>query len=268
MKWARIKRLLKSWAWKLLPHADLRLRTRGGLWLDIRDQGAWGCLEEVFLGAAYEPFFRHLGQVRGWLDLGCNVGFFSLALLDRLRQQAPSAPCPRVLMADANEHCVAMARRALESNNLSGRWDCRHVVVGPPGESVSFAQFRFSVHSSIFPTQRGEKNYRYPTTDLPALFNSLAPEIDLLKLDIEGAERFVFELPDPLLGRFHYGLCEWHAPHFKGGALRDWIEKHQLELLEMRSQTAEGYDSSRGHTWDSPVGIALWRNPACPRLPR
>lgn len=262
-----MKRLLKSWAWKLIPHADLRLRTRGGVSLEIADQGAWGCLEEVFLGAAYEPFFKHLGEVRGWLDLGCNVGFFSFALLDSILQQNPSASRPRVVMGDANEHCVAMARRGIERNDLSQTWKCRHVVVGPPGETVSFAQFRFSVHSGIFSAQRGEKNYRYPTTDFPALIGSLAPETDLLKLDIEGAERFVFDLHSDLLGRFRYGLCEWHAPHFPGKALRQWIEGHKLELLEMRSQTAEGYDSVRGHTWESPVGIALWRNPACSSLP-
>jgi len=244
-----------------MPYADLRLRTRGGLWLDIRDQGGWGCLQEVFLGAAYEPFFRHLGDVRGWVDLGCNVGFFSLALLESLRQRDPSS-APAALLGDANESCVAMARRAVEQNNLSSRWECRHVVVGPPGQTVSFAQFKFSVHSGIFSAQPGEKNYNYPTTDLPALLKGLGPEVDLLKLDIEGAERFVFDQHSDLLGRFRYGLCEWHAPHFSGSALRRWIEEHQLEILEMRSQTAEGYDAARGHTWESPVGIALWRNPS------
>jgi len=262
-----VKRLLKSWAWKLLPRAELRLRTRGGLRLDIADQGAWGCLEEVFLGAAYEPFFRHLHDVRGWVDLGCNVGFFSLALWDSILQRNPNAPLPRVLMGDANEHCLTMVRRALDNNQLSGPWNCRHIVVGPPGETVSFAQFRFSVHSGIFSAQRGEKNYRYPTTDLPSLLSGLGPEMDLLKLDVEGAERFIFELHPHLLGRFRFGLCEWHAPHFPGNSLRQWIKTHKLELLEMRSQTAEGYDSARGHTWDSPVGMALWRNPSCPSLP-
>ncbi len=262
-----MKRLLKSWAWKLIPYADLQLRTRGGLWLEVQDQGAWGCLEEVFLGGAYEPFYRHLGQVRGWLDLGCNVGFFSLGLLDYLLRQNPSLTRPPALLADANEYCVARARRAVERNNLAGRWQCQHVVVGPPGQTVSFAQFRFSTHSGIFSAQRGEKTYRYRTTDLPALFHSLGPEIDLLKLDIEGAERFVFDLHSPLLGRFRYGLCEWHGPHFDGGTLRRWIDGHELELLEMRSQTAEGYDAARGHTWESPVGLALWRNPFWPQFP-
>ena len=262
-----MKRLLKSWAWKLLPHADLRLRTRGGLWLNIADQGAWGCLEEVFVGGAYEPFFRHLNGIRGWVDLGCNVGFFSLALWDSMLQKNPSASPPKVLMGDANEHCLKMVRAGLQGNGLERRWACRHVVVGPPGETVSFAQFRFSVHSGIFSAQKGEKNYRYPTTDLPLLLSDLGPELDLLKLDVEGAERFVFELHPDLLAGFRFGLCEWHAPHFPGKAFRNWIEKNKLELLEMRSQTAEGYDAGRGHTWDSPVGIALWRNPACPKFP-
>lgn len=214
----------------------------------------------------YQPFFRHLGDVRGWLDLGCNVGFFSLALWDSILQKNPSAARPRVLLGDANEYCVAIARRAVETNNLSPGWDCRHIVIGPPNQTVTFAQFKFSVHSSIFSTQRGQRNHRYPTTDLPELFESLAPEIDLLKLDIEGAEQFVFALPDQLLGRFRYGLCEWHSPHFTGQDLRTWINRHKLELLEMKSQSAEGYDAAHGDSWESPVGITLWRNPAYPRL--
>ncbi len=256
-----MKRLLKSWAWKLFPYAGLELKTRSGLLLQIRERGAWGCLEEVFVSGAYDPFFQHLGLVNGWLDLGCNVGFFSLGLLDYLRATGRPGAEPRALLVDANELCVATARQAVAQNNLTQRWSTRHAVVGPPGETVRFAQFRFSIHSGIFSAQRGEKTLVYPTVDLPALIGGLPREIDFLKVDIEGAERFVFDLPKGMLDRFRYILCEWHSPHFSGPELRRWIEHNGMELLVMRSQAAEGYDLSRGHSWDSPVGMALWQNP-------
>jgi FkbM family methyltransferase len=262
-----VKRLLKSLAWKLIPYAGLQLTTPGGLRLPICDQGGWGCLEEVFVAGVYEPFFRHLAGVKGWVDLGCNVGFFSLGLLDYIVRQRPSAPRPRALLGDANEHCLTLARRALDLNGLREAWDCRHVVVGPPGTIVMFSQFKFSVHSSIFSRQRGEKTFRYPTTDLTSLLTGPGDAFDLVKLDVEGAERFVFEHHSELLRRFRFGLCEWHAPHFDGAALRDWLTGHDLELCEMRSQFAEGYDRTRGHTWNSPVGMALWHNPSSPSFP-
>lgn len=256
-----MSRLFKSLAWKCLPGAELQLRTQAGLRLEIRDKGAWAALEEIFVARIYEPFFRHLNGITGWVDLGCNVGFFSLGLLDYLKRQHAADPLPRALLGDANTHCVAMARRMVQTNRLASVWDCRHVVVGPPGEVVTFSQFKLSLHSGIFSPQRGEKTFRYRTTDLPALLSGWDGACNLIKLDIEGAERCVFENHSELMAGFQYGLCEWHAPHFLGSSLREWIRNHKLELLEMKSQPVEGYDSSLGDSWDSPVGTALWRNP-------
>ncbi|MFO1515049.1 MAG: FkbM family methyltransferase, partial [Verrucomicrobiota bacterium] len=213
------KRLLKSIAWKMLPWAGLELNTHSGLKLPVRDAGEWGCLGEVFVARAYEPFWKYLATVRGWVDLGCNAGFFSFALLDQLRLgQSPGNSS--AFLGDANEHCVAQTLRSIQQNGLADCWHCRHVVVGPTGQTVNFAQFKFSVHSGIFSKQRGEKNFRYQTTDLTQLEDHFQGRYDLLKIDIEGAELFLFQDYGDWLKRFRYGLCEWHAPHFDGAALQ------------------------------------------------
>jgi FkbM family methyltransferase len=258
-----LKRLLKSIAWKLLPCAGLEARTPAGLRLPVRDKGEWGCLDEIFVGRAYEPFCPHLQGVRGWVDLGCNVGFFSLGLLDALARHASGTPpATTAFLGDANETCVGLASETIRRNGLAPAWRCEHVVIGPPGETVSFAQFKFSIHSNIFARQRGERTFRYRTTDFPALMGRLCGVFDLIKIDVEGAEMFLFKHHGDWLRKFGYGLCEWHAPQFEGAALRVAVRALGFEVLEMRSQPAEGYDVSRGHSWESPVGMALWRNPS------
>jgi len=110
----------------------------------------------------------------------------------------------------------------------------------------------------VFPDQRGEKVFRYTATDLAALLRAHEGVFDLIKVDIEGAEVFLFRHYADLLRQFRFGLCEWHAPQFPGSALKDHIAKLGGQVLEMRSQ-AKGHDPSRGHSWDSPLGTALWR---------
>jgi FkbM family methyltransferase len=255
------RRLLKSIAWKMLPWAELELNTLSGLKLPIRNQGEWGCLGEIFVSRAYEPFWKYLAEVRGWVDLGCNAGFFSFALMDQLRQRNGFHDFS-VFLADANEHCVAQTRQAIKQNGLDQRWECRHVVVGPPGATVEFSQFKFSVHSSIFSRQKGEKTCRYLATDLAGLAACFQARTDLIKIDIEGAEMFLFENHPQLLKRFRYGLCEWHAPHFDGAALQRHLNQLGFRVLEFRSQPAEGFDLRKGHSWASPIGMALWENSA------
>ena len=71
---------MESIAWRLLPYAGLEAHTPGGLRVNINDKGQWGCLNEIFVARTYEPYWPELRKVRGWVDLGCNTGFFSLAL--------------------------------------------------------------------------------------------------------------------------------------------------------------------------------------------
>jgi FkbM family methyltransferase len=252
---------MQSVAWKMLPYACLEARTPGGLRVAVADKGQWGCLDEIFIGRVYEPFWPALREVRAWVDLGCNAGFFSLALQDFLnRDGTGNQKITKAFLGDASEACVAQARESIQRNGLAGQWACEHVVIGPPGETVSFSQFKFSVHSNIFGAQRGERTFRYLATDFPALMSRLSEVNDLIKIDIEGAELFLFRHHADLMKRFRYGLCEWHAPQFDGAAMRDWLAGIGFQTLEMRSQSA-GHDVARGHSWDSPMGMVLWRNP-------
>jgi len=255
-----IKRLLKSVVLDLLPCAGLDFRTRSGLHLYVPDRGAWSSSGEVFFARVYDPFYRHLGGVRRWVDLGCNHGFFSFGLLDHLAGREARWPETRAFLGDANEVCVARVREAIAENKLAPGWSCEHIVIGPPGATVNFKLHKNSLGSNIFGRGRSRHISRHASTDITRRLAQATHLFDLIKIDIEGAERFLFEHHLNFLRRFQHGLCEWHAPTFSGPELKEHLRQLNWRVVEFRSQGVE-YDLRRGDSWESPLGMVLWENP-------
>ena len=256
-----LQRLLQSIVRDLLPYARLDFHTESGLNLFVPDRGAWSSVGEVFFTRVYDPFFPLLAGVRGWVDLGCNHGFFSFGLLDRLARQPGDRPVTRVFLGDANDTCVARVRTAIEHNRLQPGWRCERVVIGPPDATVVFKLHKDSLGSNIFDRGRGRRMTRQITTDISGRLAQEPQLFDLIKIDIEGAEQYLFLHHLNLLKRFRFGLCEWHAPVFPGAELEQRLRQLGWKVLELRSQGVE-YDLRRGHSWESPMGMVLWENPA------
>ncbi len=255
-----LRRLLKSIAWRLLPFGELDFDLASGLRLPLRDKGEWACLGEVFINRVYDEFYHQLGDVRGWVDLGCNVGFFSLGLENHLRLRGGGGAATRALLIDANERCVALAADNLRRNRLD-HWSARHAVLGPAGQTVTFHQFKYSIHSGIFSQQRGERVKHYPTTPLGELLKTHDVPRDLIKIDIEGAERNLFADEGRLIREFRTGICEWHAPEMPGRELERFLREAGCEVFFLKSQPVD-WDLKRGDSIESPVGMLGWRNPS------
>jgi len=256
------KRLMRSIARDLLPYAGLEVQTPAGLHLCVPDRGAWSSLGEVFIARGYDPFYQQLDGVRHWVDLGCNQGFFSFGLLDHLAgRNAGKPPETRVFLGDAGDACVARASAAIERNGLQSRWKCERVVIGPPGETVVFRQHKDSLHSNIFGRGHCVRTFNCPTTDITELLARQTDLFDLVKIDIEGAEKFLFDNHLGFLKRFRYGLCEWHAPVFPGTELESRLRRLNWRTVRFCSSGVD-YDLRRGNAWESLMGTVLWENPA------
>ncbi len=253
------QRLQQSLAWRFFPHASLAARTASGLALRLTDKGDWASASEVFIERTYDPFFRHLVGVRAWVDAGCNTGFFSLGLVEYLRAQADQVPATRAVLLDASARSVAKARDLAAANELSG-WRCRRCVIGPAGQTVPFYEFKYSVTSSLFPKARPERVEQVATTLLADAIGTSPDDFDLLKVDIEGAEKFLFDQEEAVLRAFPLVLMEWHQPEWPGSALKRWLDATKAKLLEVRSLPCDWDPVRQGHSFGSPVGLALWRN--------
>jgi len=256
-----IRRLLKSVARDLLPYAGLDFYTPSGLHLYVPDRGAWSSAGEVFFSRGYDPFYQHLAGVRDWVDLGCNQGFFSFGLLDHLARAEGHFPETRAYLGDANQHCVKRVIESIKSNGLQKRWKCEQVVIGPPDSTVKFEQHKDSIHSNIFATGRSQKNLYLSTTNISRMFAGEQGFFDLIKIDIEGAEKFLFQHHLDFLKRFRYGICEWHTPTFTGTDLERFVRQLKWNVIDFQSSPIK-FDPRKGHSWESYQGVAFWENPA------
>ena len=256
-----LKRLMRSIVRALLPYAALEFQTGSGLHLFVPDRGAWSSAGEVFMGRVYDPFYQHLGGVRRWVDLGCNNGFFSFGLLDHLARQSGRRPETRAFLGDANPVCAARVSAAIAHNGLKPQWLCEPLIIGPRNANVSLKVHKDSMHTNIFDRGHGRRVSGHSTTDITGRLAQETDFFDLIKIDIEGAERFLFDDHLALLKRFPYGLCEWHTPNFPGPELNARLQQLNWRVVELRSQGVE-YDRARGDSWESPMGMVLWENPA------
>jgi FkbM family methyltransferase len=255
-----LKRLMISVVRDLLPYAGLDFITQSGMRLYVPDRGAWSSVGEIFISRGYDHYFQYLDGVRRWVDLGCNHGFFSFNFREHLVRMEGSAPNTRVFMGDANEKCVARVQAAIEHNNVQG-WKCDRVIVGPLDSFVNFDQHKDSVHSNIFAWGRAHRKFKLATTNITQKFASERDYFDLIKIDIEGAEKFLFQHHLEFLKRFRFGLCEWHGPMFPGTELEEQLRQLKWKVVDFRS-SGDQYDLRLGNSWASRFGVVLWENPS------
>jgi len=191
---------------KTLPASGIRYRARRveslGLSVEMFDKGELYSTSDM-------P-----ADIRAFADLGCNVGYFTCWLGDRLNSRQIKG-----LMVDANADAVEDAQWHVEVNNLKDV-HVLHGLVGVKGEQgqASFFLHTSNVCSTAAPTDEAlgqsntwtrvqvrcvdlEKNWQSNFGDTPC---------DLLKVDIEGSEMDFFRNEPLFLRRTKAILIEWH----------------------------------------------------------
>ena len=200
----------------LLPLSPLNFSRPSGVQLRIANDTDWAVYTEVFRKAEYDsaidravalPDAEHLCIV----DLGANVGFFTLRVIDRLGILETRSRDVRIIAVEASPRRVADFRsRVVDTNGLG-----EHVRVfgGLVGDRLGSAPlFEGPSHgdSSLFSRRES------PTAgevlafvDLSALLAS-EPAIHLLKCDIEGAELQFLRTYGDLLMKTRVAVFEFH----------------------------------------------------------
>ena len=186
-----MRKLMQSLARRLLPAANLEITLPTGIRVPVGSRDQVSRFEEIFLGHAYDEFIDRLGPLESVCDLGCNAGFFPLAIENRKRAKS-QAKRTRYVCVDANPACLKIARRALERNLPTDSWEVVAGCVGEPGQKMSFHVSKADAHSSVLTKYSFAKTITMTALDLNAFFRDhFSSGIDLLKVDIEGAERFL-----------------------------------------------------------------------------
>lgn len=165
----------------------------------------WVAVDEVVFRREYdvvEPLLA--GHARPTVvDLGAHIGLFALRVF-------ASRPDARVVSVEPG----SSAFRLLELNrgaNRDRRWSTHRFAVWDADGEVPFLEDAVTTHSRVGETTAGP---RVPTITLATLLARHAPgRIDLLKMDVEGAESVALPAGERALDAVESLLLELHPAY-------------------------------------------------------
>ncbi len=166
-------------------------------------------LQDVFC----HPFYW---QLYGWLDqpprlvvdLGAHCGHFSM-LADTCVQVRFGAVQPEYLLVEPNPHLVPVIRRNLKRSGLCPRHLLRQGLVGRRGGSATLWISPKNYLSASLQQNSSSLGVQADYLDLEQLIGDRL--VDLLKIDIEGAEYELVKNYPSLLKRVNKVMVEIHA---------------------------------------------------------
>jgi len=246
-----LQRLLQSVAWKTFSWGGAQIKTANKVRVPLRERGDFPALAEIFVQQAYAPLLAALPEpITSWVDLGCNAGMFSAWLYDRACAAGRGMDC-RALLVEPGR-CVETAREFVRLNGLAEKFQVVQACVGD-GSPVVFYESKSSTRSSsaIKPPSR-EKQIRMETRAVTSLLEGHLPQADLLKVDIEGAEKFVLR-EEGILPRFRAGILEWHVETTSGPDVAAWIVAHGGRIVHAVAQ-----DGTTGDPLQARLGMLAW----------
>ena len=195
----------KSWkAYKYLENYKEYLQNkhndyqfRGGMNFSFNEkESANHVFSEIFIGECY-PINESTKQEKVIIDIGANIGFFTIYALIK-------NPNSQILAVEANPKNFEILKNNIYENSLSDNVRVfNYVVTSEPGLQPFYLSSN-SGWSSIY-NERGAKNGKIIHVDSTSLSrlleNNKLNVIDLLKIDIEGAEYDIM-LKDKFLENF------------------------------------------------------------------
>ena len=233
----RVRRAMFDWL-------DLTWTTASGIGLRVANYNEWIIYNEIFVDAEYDAAIaaalatRDTGDRLRVVDLGANVGFFTLRVFDRLRASGLTDAACVVTAIDAHPEVLQVLRsRVHDDNSLGERVQIVAGLVGQPTGERRFYRSADSPGESSVARPTGDSGIAIGFVDLARLFQSV-PVIDLLKCDVEGAELSVIEHYPALLAKTRVAVFEIHHDLCPVDRCR--------ELLRAAGLTAETIQRDRG----------------------
>ena len=207
----RLVQPLRRLLWRL---PNLRRCLPSGLQLTVESPADWTIYNDIFADGEYDEAIRACldgapaDRPLAVLDLGANVGYFTLRLADAaLRRGRPDF---QIVAVEASPKLVSeLGRRLLAQRSLADRV---RLVQGLAGRRHGDGQlFESPLHfeQSVLPGH-ATRAVRAGYIDLAELVAAW-PMVDLLKCDVEGAELELFETYQAdLLPRVRRAVIELH----------------------------------------------------------
>jgi FkbM family methyltransferase len=176
--------LFKCWrSLKFLPREGPVTARLGTFTLHAHNRGELSFLfDEIFVKQEYAaPIVRHDPVI---LDCGANIGFATLYFKFRW-------PAARIISFEPHPGCFQLLQRHVQENALRDVTLVQAACGKSAGETSFFINHNFSPLSSVHGSR--SKNAQEIKVKMVKLSDHITGDVDLLKLDVEGAEWDILE---------------------------------------------------------------------------
>ena len=208
------------------------VRLRDGTVLHYRrNQGDLWSLREIWLFECYRlPFDRAEGKpLKTLVDLGANIGMTSVWLHKRYGY-------PRIIAVEADASNCEIARRNFEANNVPV--ELISAAIGPYDGEARFAKSELSNVGRVSPeggTAVQMISMRTVLARLQSAPSTDSPQIDLLKIDIEGGEEALLQGDVGWLDQVSAIVIELHPGLVDCEAIAKFITERGMRFLPTNS---------------------------------
>lgn len=199
----RLQQRLQEFSYKQL---ELKWLLQSGLLIRIEHQAEWIIYNDIFVEKEYDlPIEKMIASAQSdrplrILDLGSNVGFFIVRVLDLILRSNKAHINYQITAIEGSPKVYRILQSRLNELDLLLSDSIRLVngLVGQKSGIGKLVEFNFHVMNSVSSTQP-KKGLEVPYIDISALYQD-DEEIDLIKCDIEGSElHFLHNYQDLLL---------------------------------------------------------------------
>jgi FkbM family methyltransferase len=207
-------RIHKAFDWAL-ARRPLQRTTSQGLHYAIASVPSLVVANELFASNFYADAVRCLSP-RTFVDLGANVGYFPVLLADLTRSTSI-----RGLLVEPNPELIPSIKFHVQSNGLTDV----HIIQAAVGTGDSAQEIDFFINPShiassvsgrfnpLIPTGGKVKRISVPVIDVGLAWKEQFPDepvVDLVKIDIEGAEMDFLRGNPTFMAGARGVLIEWH----------------------------------------------------------
>lgn len=215
----RLRAAIARWVWDparlfLWRRLALRDELRSGLTVEVRSHPDWIIYNEIFVNQEYgEAIEKALARAReqptfSVVDLGANVGYFSLQAADLCWQDDPGKDLRLTAVEGSPPVFRELSRRINKQPRLQSSVRLINALVGEPtgGAYIGHSYTHYGHGISDTPRVRDHfVSYLDLSKEMAAY-----ERIDLLKCDIEGAEVALIENFGGLLRKVTVAVFEFH----------------------------------------------------------
>jgi FkbM family methyltransferase len=209
---------------------SLRLKRPFQANIFLRERGSdLATFHEIAVQEVYGPVLRGVERFQTVIDLGANIGLASLYL-------AYNSPTCRVLCVEPNCETYELLVRNVRKLSRSGRCQTLKAAVWGTHQRLASNQKTPADRYSMFAVRVASANEPstvegYTITEI--LDYSGFDRVDLLKVDIEGAERELFSTKDlSWLDRVGAIAIEFHEDSRSASGFDDKMIRNGFEILQ------------------------------------